>query len=93
MVEPRISSRLDRQVAIFAVLIATLCGSLPARATAADEVLPKHITPETLKAVRDGLDYLARSQADDGAWHEGQGHCQCSDKVPDWPVPTVRPPK
>ncbi len=40
---------------------------------AADEVLPKHITPETLKAVRSGLDYLARTQADDGAWRDGQG--------------------
>jgi len=40
---------------------------------AADEVLPKHVTPEALKAVRAGLDYLARTQADDGAWREGQG--------------------
>src|SRR4051812_12090382 len=40
---------------------------------AADEVLPRHVTPETLKAVRAGLDYLARTQSEDGAWHEGQG--------------------
>ena len=40
-------------------------------ACAADEVLPKHITPETLKAVRAGLDYLARTQSQDGAWHGG----------------------
>lgn len=39
----------------------------------AAEVLPKHITPETLKAVRAGLDYLARSQGDDGAWHDRGG--------------------
>ncbi|HZZ28828.1 MAG TPA: prenyltransferase/squalene oxidase repeat-containing protein [Pirellulales bacterium] len=39
----------------------------------ADEVLPKHVTQDTLKAVRSGLDYLARTQADDGAWREGQG--------------------
>lgn len=39
----------------------------------AEEVLPKHITPETLRAVRDGLEFLARTQSDDGAWHEGQG--------------------
>jgi hypothetical protein len=39
----------------------------------AEEVLPKHITPETLKAVRAGLDYLARTQASDGAWHEDRG--------------------
>lgn len=43
------------------------------RPLAAEEVLPKHITPETLKAVRAGLDYLARTQAGDGAWHEGRG--------------------
>jgi hypothetical protein len=39
----------------------------------AEEVMPKHITPETLKAVRNGLDYLARTQSDDGAWRDGQG--------------------
>lgn len=45
----------------------------PLSAARAEEVLPKHITPKTLEAVRAGLDYLARTQADDGAWHEGQG--------------------
>src|SRR5262245_18922097 len=54
-------------------LLACFGASFPRQAYAADEVLPKHITPETLKAVRDGLDYLARSQAEDGAWHDGQG--------------------
>lgn len=39
----------------------------------ADEVLPKHMTPVTLKAVRNGLDYLARTQGDDGGWREGEG--------------------
>lgn len=38
-----------------------------------EEVLPKHINPQTLKAVKQGLDYLARTQGPDGAWHEGQG--------------------
>jgi hypothetical protein len=38
-----------------------------------EEVLPKHITPETLKAVKLGLDFLARTQAGDGGWHEGDG--------------------
>lgn len=41
--------------------------------TFAEEVLPKHITPETLKAVKLGLDYLARSQGNDGGWHDTQG--------------------
>jgi len=50
-----------------------LIGACVGRLDAADEVLPKHVTPEALKAVREGLDYLARSQSDDGAWHDGQG--------------------
>ena len=37
------------------------------------EVLPKHVTPETLRAVVKGLDYLARIQADDGSWITGGG--------------------
>jgi len=40
---------------------------------AAEEVLPKHINQETLKAVRQGMDYLAGSQAGDGGWHETAG--------------------
>ncbi len=37
------------------------------------EVLPKHVTPETLRAVIKGLDYLAAQQADDGSWTSGGG--------------------
>ncbi|MGD9723343.1 MAG: prenyltransferase/squalene oxidase repeat-containing protein [Pirellulales bacterium] len=40
---------------------------------AAEEVLPKHITPATLKAVRAGLDFLARTQDADGSWHSDDG--------------------
>ena len=43
------------------------------RARAAEEVLPKHINRETLKAVRDGLDFLARTQGGDGGWHDSGG--------------------
>lgn len=38
-----------------------------------NEVLPKHITPETLRAVIKGLDHLAKTQSDDGSWIEGGG--------------------
>jgi hypothetical protein len=50
-------------------------GPLAARCPAADEkdVLPKHVTPETLRAVTKGLDYLASQQADDGSWITGGG--------------------
>jgi hypothetical protein len=37
------------------------------------EVLPKHVTPETLRAVTKGLDFLSKEQADDGAWISGGG--------------------
>ncbi len=50
----------------------TLAGSV-GTARAADEVLPKHINRDTLKAVRDGLDYLARTQGSDGGWHDAGG--------------------
>lgn len=42
-------------------------------AASADEVMPKHITPQTLKAVRAGLDYLARTQGADGSWTNDEG--------------------
>ena len=35
----------------------------------AADLLPKHITPETVSAVKKGLDYLAKVQAADGSWH------------------------
>ena len=37
------------------------------------EVLPKHVTPETIRAVDKGLDYLAAQQAEDGSWITGGG--------------------
>ena len=37
------------------------------------EVLPKHVTPETLRAVLKGLDYLAAQQAEDGSWISDAG--------------------
>jgi hypothetical protein len=46
----------------------------PAPGHAAEELLPKHITPDTLKAVRSGLDYLARTQSNDGGWANDQGY-------------------
>lgn len=42
-------------------------------APAAEEVLPKHVTPEAISAVVKGLDFLAAQQADDGSWITGGG--------------------
>ncbi len=35
----------------------------------AADLLPKHITPETVSAVKKGLDFLGKVQANDGSWH------------------------
>ena len=39
----------------------------------ADEVLPKHVNADTIKAVRAGLDYLAATQGSDGAGETPEG--------------------
>jgi hypothetical protein len=44
-----------------------------ARPSFAEEVMPKHITPATLKAVRAGLDYLDKAQGSDGSWTNDEG--------------------
>lgn len=53
-------------------LLAGLAASLATgalRSTSAADLLPKHITPETVSAVKKGLDYLGKVQANDGSWH------------------------
>jgi hypothetical protein len=42
-------------------------------AAAEKEVLPKHVTPEALRSVIKGLEYLAAVQAPDGSWISGGG--------------------
>ena len=74
-------ARLDRRAFLArsrsaAAAIAGVWGlaGLDARpARAQKEVLPKHVTPETLRAVIKGLDFLASKQAEDGAWINGGG--------------------
>ncbi|MEX0725961.1 MAG: prenyltransferase/squalene oxidase repeat-containing protein [Planctomycetaceae bacterium] len=36
------------------------------------ELLPKHVTPQTLRAVQNGLDWLAKAQSSDGSWRGNQ---------------------
>jgi hypothetical protein len=60
------------------VAAAAGCGLVPlgnpGRGLAAEhEVLPKHVSQETLRAVNKGLDYLAGNQSDDGSWINGGG--------------------
>jgi hypothetical protein len=57
-----------------AVLAGSVDSLLVRSAQAQDkEVLPKHVTPETIRAVIKGLDYLAAQQSDDGSWVRGGG--------------------
>jgi hypothetical protein len=85
LTEGRASARLSRRAFLdrsrsAAAAIAGVCGlsgltGPGSRLARADEkaVLPKHVTPETLKAVIKGLDYLSAQQAEDGAWAVGGG--------------------
>ena len=53
---------------------AGLLGLAARRASAqAKEILPKHVTPEALKAVTKGLDYLGTQQTEDGSWSTAGG--------------------
>jgi hypothetical protein len=56
-------------------LAAAVTGMLLAArpADAVEEVMPKHINAPVLKAVRAGLDYLAKSQQADGSWTNDEG--------------------
>ena len=50
--------------------LCVLCGSplLIPRAQAAEEIYPKHCNAKSQAAVKKGLDYLAKSQTQDGNW-------------------------
>ena len=65
------ASPLGRFAAWLAVA-GMLVGPGIAPVSVAADVLPKHVTPETLRAIRSGLDFLARSQNKDGGWANQQ---------------------
>ena len=78
----RIPARLDRRAFLrrsrsAAAAVAGAWGLVGPRSPSAfagdNEVLPKHITPETLRSVIKGMDYLASRQGEDGAWIVGGG--------------------
>lgn len=52
-------------------MLAALFAS-PLVAQERDELMPRHINPQTLRAVKAGLDYLAKSQNQDGYWTGSQ---------------------
>lgn len=66
----------DRRAFLGQCLGGLIAGGLAgriARGQDSGQVLPKHLTPETLRAVERGTDYLASIQADDGSWIVGGG--------------------
>lgn len=73
MIEPREFPDRRRFLRSAAALAVGASWTTHGRVARSAEVLPKHINAETLKAIREGLDFLARSQSQDGAWHDGQG--------------------
>ena len=66
----RLALRRSLRPALVAALVGVL--ACPPQACAIEEVLPAHVTKDTIKSVKLGLDYLARTQGADGGWHEGQ---------------------
>jgi hypothetical protein len=59
---------IDR-AATFAILLTLVLTFTPC---GAEELLPKHINAKTQHAVKTGLDYLAKTQSQDGNWSNGQ---------------------
>ena len=53
---------------IFIVAVLSLAGPL----RAAEEIYPKHVTAKSQAAVKKGLDYLAKTQNQDGNWTNSQ---------------------
>jgi hypothetical protein len=54
----------------FIVILAVFSLALPLRA--AEEIYPKHVTAKSQAAVKKGLDYLAKTQNQDGNWTNSQ---------------------
>jgi len=53
-----------------------LCAAVAGGPAAGQELplLPRGVTPDVVQAIAHGLDYLARSQARDGAWRDAGGY-------------------
>lgn len=60
-----------RRQGVTLVLTWLLAATLLIQPTRADDLYPRHITPRTLKAVNAGLEYLAKTQNQDGYWTNG----------------------
>jgi hypothetical protein len=53
--------------------LAAMLGILLSSAVRADDLYPKYINARTQRAIKAGLDYLAKTQADDGNWNTPDG--------------------
>lgn len=61
-------TRRTRAMLILTVTIGSLLVADTGHLFAQEELLPKHITPQAVKSVKKGLDYLASQQAPDGGF-------------------------
>lgn len=57
-----------RLTLVSSIVIALL---MPPRLALADDLLPKHVTPDTLKTIEKGLEYLRSMQSPDGSFQGG----------------------
>ncbi|MFP4104913.1 MAG: prenyltransferase/squalene oxidase repeat-containing protein [Phycisphaerae bacterium] len=57
-----------------AVLLTIVATSAPARAEAPSSVLPDMVTRESVKSTKKGLNYLVRTQRNDGSWFNAGSH-------------------
>jgi hypothetical protein len=64
-----IESRAMARVALIAAVCVAL--AVPPRGAAADDLLPRHITPESLRSIQKGLEYLTSLQSPDGSFQGG----------------------
>lgn len=57
---------------IFTTLLAAGVAVAGASSALGQEILPKHITPQTQAAIKKGLDFLAKRQSEDGSYSAGE---------------------
>jgi hypothetical protein len=67
-------SMRNRTLRVLALLVAIAQPLVPW--AAAEDLRPKHITPETIVAVKKGLDYLSKKQDPDGSFQSSGGGAQ-----------------
>ncbi|MGE3173342.1 MAG: prenyltransferase/squalene oxidase repeat-containing protein [Planctomycetota bacterium] len=72
--DPGTSSQRPRTAARRHAFAAALLALAPAALAQVPDVLPRGVTRETWTAIQNGLQYLSRSQSQEGSWRNAGGH-------------------